>query len=83
MHRDTAPVAPGHLSALETAAREFDLPQDLADLYVFAADEAGAIKPIRRYLRREVGLPKRQTHIDGYWKRGEVDHDHHVEDDEE
>lgn len=80
IHRDSARVAEGHLSPLETAARSLEVSElgDVASLYVFAAGEAGAIKPIRRYLRRELGLPKRQTHVDGYWKRGVTEHDHHV-----
>lgn len=80
VHRDAAVVADGHLSALETAVRSAALPADLGELYVVAAGEATAMKPIRRYLRRELGLPKRQVHVDGYWKRGVADHDHHTVD---
>lgn len=80
VHRDTAPVLDGHSGPLETAVRALPLPVDLGDLFVWAAGEAGDIRPIRRYLRNEVGLPKRQTHVDGYWKRGVVNHDHHDED---
>lgn len=76
--RDTAPVGDGHGSALETALRAVGLPEDLRDLYVFAAGETGAITPIRRYLRREIGLPTTQLAVDGYWKRGTADHDHHT-----
>lgn len=77
-HRDTASVAEGHISTLETALRAVDIPADASALYVFAAGEANAIKPIRRYLRRELGLPKTQLSIDGYWKSGTADHDHHT-----
>lgn len=79
VHRDTAGVGTGHLSALETAVRAVPLPEDLTSLFVFAAGETGAMKPIRRYLRREVGLEKDQVAVDGYWKRGVADHDHHTE----
>ncbi|WP_150462452.1 siderophore-interacting protein [Nesterenkonia ebinurensis] len=78
VHRDTDPVGRGHGSALETAIRGVEVPADTSDLYVFAAGEAGAMKPIRRYLRRELDLPKRQLAVDGYWKRGVADHDHHT-----
>src|SRR5690625_3848586 len=78
--RNSAAVDEGHLSALETAVRQVELPNDLDDLYVFAAGEAGAMKPIRRYFRRELGLPKQQLAVDGYWKRGVADHDHHTND---
>lgn len=80
VHRDTAPIADGHRSALETAVRAVTVPDDLGDLFAFAAGEAGDITPIRRWLRREVGLPKRQIAVDGYWKRGTADHDHHTND---
>lgn len=80
VHRDTAPIAEGHGSALETAVRSVALPDDLQDLFAFAAGEAGDIKPIRRWLRGELGLPKSQQDVDGYWKRGTADHDHHSND---
>ncbi|MGO1183621.1 MAG: siderophore-interacting protein [Micrococcaceae bacterium] len=80
VHRHTAPVAPGHGSALETALRTIPIPADLDTVYAFAAGETGTMKPIRRYLRRELGLPKKQVVVDGYWKRGTADHDHHTND---
>lgn len=83
VHRDTAKVGEGHFSALETAVRAVAVPEDIGGLYVFAAGESATMKPIRRYLRRELGLPKGQVIIDGYWKRGTADHDHHTEDPEE
>lgn len=49
------------------------------DLTFFSlAGEAGALIPWRRHLRRERGLAKEQVAADGYWKRGEVDRDHHA-----
>ncbi len=80
VYRDTAPIADGYRSALETAVRAVTVPDDLGDLFAFAAGEAGDITPIRRWLRREFGLPKRQLAVDGYWKRGTTDHDHHTND---
>ncbi len=77
VHRDTALVGEGYLSALEAAVRDVPLPADLNALFVFAAGEAGVMKPIRRYLRHEIGVPKRQIAVDGYWKRGVTDFDHH------
>ena len=74
--RDTAAVAEGHGSALETAARQ--LPLDAGEnVFVFAAGEANALKPIRRWLRREIGLPKERVEVDGYWKTGVENLDHH------
>lgn len=77
IHRSSAPVGEGHLSPLETALRALQLPADRSTLFVFAAGETNVIKPIRRYFRRELGLPKEQVIVDGYWKRGVVNFDHH------
>lgn len=48
------------------------------DTFVWIAGEATTLIPIRRYLRRELGLPKSQVKIDGYWKSGEPGRDHHA-----
>ena len=45
---------------------------------VFLAGEAGSLIPLRRYLRRELGLPKEQVDAHGYWKKGEANLDHHA-----
>jgi NADPH-dependent ferric siderophore reductase len=49
-----------------------------SDVYVFAAGEAGMLIPLRRYLRRELGLPVNQVAVNGYWKRGDELFDHHA-----
>ncbi|GHD82272.1 NADPH-dependent ferric siderophore reductase [Salinibacterium amurskyense] len=46
--------------------------------FVFLAGEATTLVPLRRYLRRELGLPKQQVTADGYWRRGVTDADHHA-----
>ncbi len=46
--------------------------------FVFLAGEATSLIPLRRYLRRELGLSKAQADVHGYWKRGEVALDHHA-----
>lgn len=48
------------------------------DTFVWVAGEATTLIPIRRYLRRELGLPASQVKVDGYWKRGEAGRDHHA-----
>lgn len=48
------------------------------DTFVWFAGEATTLIPIRRYLRRELGLPASQVKIDGYWRRGEAGRDHHA-----
>jgi NADPH-dependent ferric siderophore reductase len=44
---------------------------------VWAAGEASALVPVRRYLKHEVGLRPDQLDVQGYWKRGIVNRDHH------
>ncbi|HEU4848943.1 MAG TPA: siderophore-interacting protein [Terrimesophilobacter sp.] len=62
--------------ALERAIRALGPIGD--DTFVWVAGEATTLIPIRRYLRRELGLPPGQVKIDGYWKRGEAGRDHHA-----
>jgi len=49
-----------------------------AGTFVFAAAEAGRLVPVRRYLRHELGLPRAQFAVSGYWKRGTAGFDHHA-----
>lgn len=46
--------------------------------YLFLAGEATALIPLRRHLRRELGLPKSQVEVHGYWKQGIAALDHHA-----
>lgn len=46
--------------------------------YVWAAGEATALVPVRRHLRRELGLDKHRAKVDGYWRRGVAGLDHHA-----
>lgn len=48
-----------------------------ADVFVWAAGEASAIVPVRRHLK-ELGLPKENRSLHGYWKRGDAGFDHHA-----
>ncbi len=48
------------------------------ETFVFGAGEASMLAPIRRYLRRELGLPAAQVALSGYWKRGVANLDHHA-----
>jgi len=48
------------------------------DTFVFLAGEAGALVPLRRYLRHELGLPASQVSASGYWRQGVVNLDHHA-----
>lgn len=63
---------------------EFDLlevvrAQDVTtDTFVWAAGEAAALLPVRRWLKDEVGLPKQNRSLHGYWRRGDAGFDHHA-----
>ena len=46
--------------------------------YVWAAGEASALVPVRRHLRRSLGLPAAQAQVSGYWRRGVEAFDHHA-----
>ncbi|WP_017792734.1 siderophore-interacting protein [Leucobacter salsicius] len=49
-----------------------------ADTYVFVAGEATSLIPLRRLLRHELGLPREQYAVTGYWRRGDTAFDHHA-----
>ncbi|MFP3714309.1 siderophore-interacting protein [Puerhibacterium sp. TATVAM-FAB25] len=49
-----------------------------ADELLVALGEAGELVPVRRYLRRELGVAPEQLSISGYWRRGVVNLDHHL-----
>jgi NADPH-dependent ferric siderophore reductase len=49
-----------------------------ASSYVRAAGEATSLIPVRRSLRREIGLDKTRAVVDGYWLRGTSNRDHHA-----
>ncbi|MGP7960171.1 siderophore-interacting protein [Sanguibacter sp. A247] len=65
---------PGTSSLLADAVQTLDLPE--GDGFVWVAGEAESIKPVRRYLRR-MGFGRDQHDVDGYWRRGVSDFDHH------
>lgn len=73
----TAHWLTGHApAALEAALRALG---PLAERdYVALAGEATTLVPLRRYLRRELGLPREQVSASGYWRRGVVALDHHA-----
>ncbi|MFC6092576.1 siderophore-interacting protein [Saccharothrix lopnurensis] len=77
LHRGDAPA--GSTGLLADAVRAVRVPEG-ESLYAWVAGEAGAIKPLRRWVRDELGLAKADHDITGYWKRGVVDfdddHDH-------
>ncbi len=73
--------APGQTDLLERAVRSLDLP--VGEGFVWVAGEALSIKPLRRYLRDDLALDRDSWDVDGYWRRGSVNHDHHQGDDDD
>lgn len=67
---------------LERAARASDIVEG-ESLFVWLAGEAGSIKPLRRWVRNELGITKQHSSITGYWKRGLADTHEHLDDDED
>ena len=45
--------------------------------FVFGAGEAGRLIPLRKVLKYELGTPREQYALSGYWKRGMANFDHH------
>ncbi|MBB6174384.1 NADPH-dependent ferric siderophore reductase [Nocardiopsis mwathae] len=72
LHRGDRPAGTG--GALARAVTSVSVPEG-ERLYVWAAGEAGQIKPLRRWVRDELRLEKADHDITGYWKRGVADFD--------
>jgi NADPH-dependent ferric siderophore reductase len=62
-------------TGIETAVRSLAFDEHT---FVWLAGEAGGLVPVRRHLRRGLGLPKEQVIVDGYWRVGVVALDHHA-----
>jgi NADPH-dependent ferric siderophore reductase len=73
LHRDGA--APGTTTLLAGALSQLDLPA--GEGFAWFAGEALSLRPLRRHLRDERGFDADHAEIDGYWKRGTAEHDHH------
>ncbi|WP_459550151.1 siderophore-interacting protein [Nocardia sp. X0981] len=72
LHRGDA--APGTGDALEKAVRSVTVPAG-QNVYVWIAGEAGQLRPIRKWVRGELGIGPKDCLIAGYWKRGVADFD--------
>ncbi|WKX69475.1 siderophore-interacting protein [Streptomyces sp. XD-27] len=72
LHRGDRPAGTG--DALARAVTAVAVPEG-ERVYVWAAGEAGQIKPLRRWVRDELRLEKADHDITGYWKRGVADFD--------
>lgn len=52
------------------------------EFFTWIAGEATSLKPVHRYFLRELEMPRELVHIDGYWKWGVSNLDHHATDDD-
>jgi NADPH-dependent ferric siderophore reductase len=67
------PCAAGELMTALRALEPFD-----ESTFFFLAGEAETLVPLRRYLRRELGLSAEQVQASGYWRYGAAGLDHHA-----
>ncbi|MER5872756.1 siderophore-interacting protein [Streptomyces sp. NPDC002044] len=74
-------LAHGEGDFLERAVRGVEFLPGLP--FIWVAGEAGELRPVRRYLHQELRLDRDYTDVDGFWKRGAVDLDHHAPQDED
>ncbi|MCP9623512.1 Vibriobactin utilization protein ViuB [Nocardia otitidiscaviarum] len=72
VHRGDA--EPGTGDAFERAVRGVEVPAG-ERVYVWLAGEAGVLKPLRRWVRTDLGVGPKDSLIAGYWKRGVADYD--------
>ncbi|GAA0430832.1 siderophore-interacting protein [Actinoplanes capillaceus] len=78
LHRNGA--EPGATTLLLDAITATELPP--GDGFAWIAGEATTLKPIRRHLRDDRALPSDAIDVDGYWKRGIQNLDHHAPDED-
>jgi NADPH-dependent ferric siderophore reductase len=64
-----------HVGDLEARLRSLPIEPGT---FAFLAGEATTLVPLRRYLRRELGLGPEQVVASGYWRRGVAGLDHHA-----
>ncbi|GAA3720879.1 NADPH-dependent ferric siderophore reductase [Spinactinospora alkalitolerans] len=77
LHRDGAEA--GGTGLLERAIRDLRVPE--GECFVWVAGEATALRPVRRLLKERGFVKGRSMDVDGYWRRGTSNLDHHEEDD--
>ena len=60
-------IAPGESRLMYEAVKSLSLPAGRT--FAWCAGETLTIAPIRRYLRRDLGLPKEDVEVVGYWRK--------------
>lgn len=72
VHRGSAPA--GTAPEFQAAVQAVAIPEQ-GRTFVWIAGEAGVLKPLRRWLRHDLGHPRGDHLVTGYWKRGVADFD--------
>ncbi|WP_067824303.1 siderophore-interacting protein [Nocardia inohanensis] len=67
-------MEPGTGDALERAVRTVEVAAG-ERVYAWIAGEAGVLRPLRRFVRTDLGIGPKDYLIAGYWKRGIADYD--------
>ena len=70
IHRGS--VAPGVSTALLDAALALEIPQPYEDTFIWAGAEARVVREFRRKVR-EIGVPRKNQLIIGYWHQGRTE----------
>ncbi|WCC81203.1 siderophore-interacting protein [Cutibacterium equinum] len=65
--RVTIVTAPRDPEGIFATVRDLDLPRDT---HAFVHGQAAMVRPMRRHLRLERGLPKERVHLSAYWFAG-------------
>ena len=71
-HRDGVPA--GASDVLDRSVRAF-APEPGERVFAWVAGESSSIRPLRRFLRDDLGLGPEDREVTGYWKRGVADFD--------
>jgi NADPH-dependent ferric siderophore reductase len=67
----------GDPEPLLAALRDVDRPQGRG--FAWAAGEATVLRDVRRWLLDEAGFDRDRVDVNGHWRRGTTDFDHHAE----
>ncbi|MFE1595832.1 siderophore-interacting protein [Nocardia sp. NPDC058705] len=72
LHRSE--LEPGTSDILEQAVREVKVTAGQR-VFAWVGGEAGCLRGIRKFVRNDLGIGAKDSHIAGYWKRGVADFD--------
>lgn len=71
----------GSSALIDERLRSIERPS--GSFYTWVGGEAGAVRPVRKYLRDGLGIDPRVVNVEGYWRLGTENFDHHAPDPED